>query len=317
MSDETPEGSVLVLAVDVGGTKVESALVDARPAILPGTRFRATTGGDADSDGLARAVTSVIRRSMAAAPAHATVIGAGIGSAGPISTEDGTVSPLNLAAWRRFPLRELVQTASGLTRVTLRLDGLCITLAEHWAGALSGYRTAMGMVVSTGIGGGIIADGRFLGGNSGNAGHVGQIQVRSRMTKTGADHAATLEGVAAGPRIVGWARAGGWTGRSGQDLARDYHAGDPIAIAAVDRSAQAIGEGIASTCALLDLQAVAIGGGFAQVAPDFIERVQAAATDAAALSTIDVRILPAALASDAPLIGAAGLIHRAELLPAG
>jgi glucokinase len=314
---ESPAESAphLALAVDVGGTKVEAALVDPTGALVPGTRHRAPTGASSPSEDIAASVERVIDEALAAAPAGACIVGAGVGSAGPISIERGSVSPLNLPVWRDFPLARLVAERSHLDNVVLRLDGLCILLAEHWAGALQGYRNAMGMVVSTGIGGGLLVEGRLVGGRSGNAGHVGQIQIHTHGG-VGRDLSVTLEGIAAGTRIVEWARQEGWSGHTGEELSAAYGEGDPIAIAAVERCARALGEGIASVCALVDLEAVAIGGGFSRVTPDLFDLIRAAVADVAPLDTIEgVVVLPSALSDEGPLIGAAGLIHRAELLP--
>ena len=311
----TPSSPRLALAVDVGGTKVEAALVDEDARLVPGSRHRAPTGAGSSSASIAASVEQVIDLALAATPDGAELVGAGVGSAGPISLERGTVSPLNLQVWRDFPLRDLVCSRSGIHNTVLRLDGLCILLAEHWAGALQGYRTAMGMVVSTGVGGGLLVEGRLVGGRSGNAGHIGQIQLHTH-TKAGKDLGATLEGIAAGPRIVEWAREQGWSGATGEELAASYREGDPIARLAVERCARAIGEGIASACALIDLEAVAIGGGFSRVTPDLFDLIRATVEAEAPLDTIPgVKVLPSALSDEGPLIGAAGLIHRADLLP--
>jgi glucokinase len=307
-----------VLAIDVGGTKVEAALVDSSGTVLAGTRHRAPTGSTKNAAELDEAIGRVIDETLAAAPRGVDIVGAGVGSAGPISVERGTVSPLNLPTWRNHPLQQRVRERSKLTDVTLRLDGLCILLAEHWKGALQGCRTAMGMIVSTGVGGGLLVEGRLVGGRTGNAGHIGQVQLLTRPDDSvGANQAITLEGVAAGPRTVEWARARGFTGGTGEELAEAYAGGDTVARAAVERSARAVGEAIASVCALLDLEAVAIGGGFSKVTPDYIPLIQATVDEIAPLSTIaGVRVLASALSDEGSLIGAAGLVHRAELLPA-
>ncbi|QJU53080.1 ROK family protein [Herbiconiux sp. KACC 21604] len=309
--------SPLALAIDVGGTKVESALVAADATVLAGTRHRAPTGAGSSADEIADAVGRVIDATLAATPPGSVIAGAGIGCAGPISIERGSVSPLNLHAWRDFPLAELVRERSGLDHVVLRLDGLCILLAELWAGALQGSRNAMGLVVSTGIGGGLLLEGKLMGGRTGNAGHVGQIQLHTRAADShGLDLSVTLEGIAAGPNIVSWAREHGFAGTSGEELGAAAAAGDPLARAAIERSAHAVGEGIASVCALVDLEAVAIGGGFSKVSPDYIDLVQAAVDEVAPLSTIPgVRVLPSALSGDGPLIGASGLVHHPHYLP--
>lgn len=305
----------LALAVDVGGTKAEAALVDDEARVVPGTRYRAPTGAGSSREQIADAVRHVVRSAIATLPDDSHLVGAGIGSAGPIDSARGTTSPLNLSTFQDYPLRDLVAEASGIAEPVLRLDGLCILLAEHWAGALQGYRTAMGMIVSTGIGGGLLVEGRLVGGRTGNAGHVGQIQLHTHES-AGRDHSVTLEGIAAGPRIVAWANAQGWVGSTGEELAESYRNGHPVARAAVKRSADAIGEGIASVCALVDLEAVAIGGGFSRVSPDLFDLIRARIAEVAPLDTIPgVVVLPSALSDEGPLIGAGGLVHRADLLP--
>ncbi|MFB2586952.1 ROK family protein [Herbiconiux liukaitaii] len=302
----------IALAVDLGGTKVEAALVTQDGELLSHTRHRAPTGRKQSREGIARAVETVVTRALQAVPG-AEIGGVGVGSAGPISISGETVSPLNLPAWRSYPLATLVRDLTGL-QPTVRLDGTCIVLAEHWVGALQNYRTALGMVVSTGIGGGLLVDGRIVHGRSGNAGHIGQIQLATRAGP-GLDYGVTLEGIAAGPKIVTWARSQGWAGTSGEDLADAYEAGDKVAILAVQRCARAIAEGISSVGALLDLEAVAIGGGFSKVSQDLFPLIRQSLTEMAPLITMrDIRVEPSALSDDSPLIGAAGLVHRSDLI---
>ncbi len=311
----------LALALDLGGTKVEAALVDPQGVILAGTRFRQPTGPARSSGELAASVDSVVVQALAARPAGAELIGVGIGAAGPIVVRDGAVSPLNLAAWRRYPLRDQVQalvhkSAPGVP-ITLRMDGLCITLAEHWIGAAQGVDNVMGMVVSTGVGGGLILGGQTVAGPSGNAGHIGHIEVAGFDDPCPCGGHGCLEAVASGPHTVSWARSQGFTGSTGEDLGIAYAAGDEVAIRAVRRSGTAIGRAIASATALLDLELVAIGGGFSHVTPDlfgFIAEPIAQRTEFDYIRA--VRVVPSALSSDGPLVGAAALIHRSELVPA-
>lgn len=306
----------LALAIDLGGTKVEAALVDEAGAIVPGARHRAETGAAAASDVsvLARALDEVV----AACRTHARwgeVTAAGIGSAGPIDLSAGTIAPINLPAAHGFAIVAAVRRASGLAEVTLRLDGTCIALAEAWLGAAQGIRNAIVFVVSTGVGGGILSDGRLIAGGSGNAGHIGQVLV----AEIGDDPAAaTLEQRASGPHIVRWAQSQGWTGTTGEDLAAAYRAGDATAVAAVARSARAVGVGLASAATLLDLELAVVGGGFSFVADDYPDQIEAVVRESAINAyAADLRVVRAALGGDAPLIGAAALVHRADLLSDG
>ena len=205
-----------------------------------------------------------------------------------------------------------VRTASGLDAVTLRLDGTCIALAEAWRGAARGVRNAIVFVVSTGVGGGIVSDGRLVAGGSGNAGHLGQILVAD---VDGEPAASTLEQRASGPHTVAWARAQGWAGTTGEELAVSYRAGEDVAVAAVARSAHAVGVGLTSAATLLDLELAVVGGGFSFVADDYPDRIERVVRDSAVNAYAGrLKVVRAGLGGDAPLIGAGALVHRADLL---
>lgn len=303
----------LALAIDLGGTKVEAALVDESGTIVAGSRTRAATGAAAATDVtvVERALADVITHCRAL-PEWDAVTAVGIGAAGPIDIAAGTISPINLPSAHGLPIAALVARESGLSEVTLRLDGTCIALAEAWLGAAQGVDNAIVFVVSTGVGGGIISDGRLVAGRSGNAGHIGQVVVAEIEDSAGAS---TVEQLASGPHIVAWARQHGWAGTTGEDLAADYRAGDALAAYAVARSAHAIGVGLANAATLLDLELAVVGGGFSFVADDYADQIQAAARAASVNAyAARLRVVRAGLGGDAPLIGAAALVHRRDLL---
>ncbi|MDZ8171668.1 ROK family protein [Microbacterium xanthum] len=298
------------LAVDLGGTKVEAALVRGG-TVLAGTRHRTPTGRAADAAALTAAVEDVVRRTLASRPAAARIDGAGIGSAGPVDRHAGTISPLNLPV-ADFPLAAVVsETLREVVRedvpVTLALDGTCIALAEARHGAARDVASSVSMVVSTGVGGGIVLNGDVVPGDSGNAGHVGQLRL-SATAPVDSAREDTVEEIASGPASVRWAQAQGWTGETGEDLSRDAAAGDGLARAAIVRSATAVGQGIASMGALLDVRRYVIGGGFSFVSDDYVQLVQDAARAAAVLPASHVtEVVRAELGGDAPLVGAACL----------
>lgn len=312
---EGPRVTHYALAVDLGGTKVEAALVDAAGAVLAASRHRRPTGAASTSDQLAAAVTEAVRDALAALPAGATLLGAGIGSAGPIAGTTGDVSPLNLGAWRDYPLGALVaQQVPGLP-VILRMDGICIALAEVWMGAAQGESNVMGMIVSTGVGGGLILGNRVIAGPTGNAGHIGHVAVAGFDDPCACGARGCLEAVASGPRTVAWAREHGFTGETGEQLAAAAAASDATARAAIERSATAVGRAIASASALVDLDVVAIGGGFSHVSDDYIALVGAAVAGHSDFGFVTkTRVVASGLSGEGPLIGAAALVHRADLL---
>jgi glucokinase len=286
----------LALAIDIGGTKAEAALVDSNGVLVPGSRFRTPTGRSATSADLEASVLSVIADALATRAPGTTLLGVGVGSAGPITVASGLVSPLNLAVWRDFPLRQLVVDAVPDVPVTLRMDGECITLAEHWVGAAVGYDNVMGMIVSTGIGGGLILGGAAIAGPTGNAGHIGHVEVGGFDDACLCGGIGCVEAIASGPKTVAWANRQGWVGATGEDLAAAYAA-------------------IASATALDDIDIVAIGGGFSRVTPDLFRFIREAIARRVAFGFVTkVKVVPSALSDAGPLIGSAALVHRAALV---
>ena len=306
----------LALGIDLGGTKVEAALVDSDGGVIASSRFRTPTGPTATSADLEAAVASVIARSLAELPEGSELIGVGVGSAGPISVAEGKVSPLNLPVWRDYPFRDLVAGLVPNVPVVLRMDGQCIALAEHWVGAGVGINNLMGMIVSTGIGGGLILRGMTVAGPTGNAGHIGHVEVGGFDDPCLCGGIGCVEAIASGPKTVAWAARQGFVGTTGEELSAAYAAGDEIARAAVARSGRAIGQAIASATALVDLDLVAIGGGFSRVTPDLFDFIRDAIAERAQFGFVTkVRVVASALSDEGPLIGSAALIHRSELVP--
>ena len=287
-----------VLALDVGGTKLAAALVDDDGTVLRAAR--ATT--PADPWPACRALLDEVA-------AGAAVDGVGAGCGGPVRWPDGVVSPLNMPAWQDFPLRQALQEAYAGVPVRVHNDAVCVAVAEHWRGAGRGVDDLLGMVVSTGVGGGLVLGGRLLDGPSGNAGHVGHVVVEPDGPACGCGGRGCLEAVARGPAVVARARSHGSTATDGLELAVQARAGDPVAVAELARAGRAVGTALASVCALLDLRTVVVGGGLAQSGPPLWEPLQRAFAEHARLSFLSgVRVLPAELGAAAGLVGAAALV---------
>lgn len=299
----------VALAVDIGGTKVDAALVTPAGSVLRETVARRPTGRTSTREAIATSIREAAAAALAAGPSGSRVLGIGVGSAGPVDLPAGSISPINLPTAADLAITEVLAGLVPDASVALALDGTCIALAEHWLGELAGCANGLAMVVSTGVGGGFIANGRPVTGTSGNAGHIGQIRVRTRDADDPV--ASTLEAIAAGPGTVAWARSQGWDGQTGEDLAAAYRAGSAIAERAVARSAAAVGEAIATATTLYDLQTVAIAGGFVNVADDYIDRVHASVQQTALHPYARrVRVTRSSLGGDGPLLGAAALILR-------
>ena len=105
--------------------------------------------------------------------------GVGVGCGGPMRWPEAEVSPLNIPAWRGFPLRRWLREMFAGLPVRVHNDAICMAIGEHWRGAGAGARSLLGMVVSTGVGGGLVLDGHLYSGPTGNAGHVGHVSAES------------------------------------------------------------------------------------------------------------------------------------------
>jgi len=149
-------------------------------------------------------------------------------------------------------------------------------------------------------------------GASGNAVHIGHIEVSAMDGESTFGHPGTLEAVASGPHSVAWARRHGWGGTTGEELSRDYALGDEIARATITRAGTAIGQAISSAAALLDLELVVIGGGFSQATPDLFRIIRETVASHHFEFVRKVRVVPSSLSGAGPLIGAAALVHLAH-----
>jgi len=297
--------TTFALALDLGGTKLDAALVDETGAVLPGSRARRATGRDITPAVLGAALVDLVAEARAALPADAAIVGAGIGSAGPVDRRTGGIAPVNMPALAGFDLAAAVGAAvrtAGLDiPVVLGHDGGALALAESWIGAAADAVASLSIVVSTGIGGGFVLNGELMTGASGNAGHLGQTFVGD----------VTLEEIAAGPASIAWARTQGWSGTTGVELGAAAAAGDGVARAAIERSARAVGVGLANASTLIDLDVISIGGGFSRVSEDYIDLVGTALRETAVLEFARrVRVVASALGDEGPLIGAAALVLR-------
>ncbi|MEU7381092.1 MULTISPECIES: ROK family protein [unclassified Streptomyces] len=312
----------LVAALDIGGTKIAGALVDGRGGIL--VRAQRPTPAQEDGDTVMRAVEEVLGE-LGASPLWGRATALGIGSAGPVDASAGTVSPVNVPGWRDYPLVERARAATGGLHVELIGDGVAITAAEHWQGAARGHDNALCMVVSTGVGGGLVLNGRLHPGPTGNSGHIGHISVDLDGDPCPCGSRGCVERLASGPNIARRALAQGW--RPGPDgdtsaaaVAAAARAGDPVAMASFARAARALAAGIAATATLVEIDIAVIGGGVAKAGDVLLAPLRRALTDYATLSFVRrLKVAPAQTGTDAGLVGAAAaaLAARTDVTAAG
>ncbi|MFD5464587.1 ROK family protein [Kitasatospora sp. NPDC127059] len=307
----------LLAALDIGGTKIAGGLVDTDGNLLH--QIQLPTPWE-DARTVLAAVEHVLD-GLARHPRWGRVRAVGIGSAGPVDIEDGTVSPVNIPAWRAFPLRAAVagHPAVHALPVVLGGDAVAMAAAEHWLGAARPYRNALCLVVSTGIGAGLIIDGRLHTGPTGNAGHLGHISIDYAGRPCPCGSRGCVEGLASGTAISRTAAESGWRAPDGDTsaaaVAAAARSGDPLALHAYDRAAQALAAGIAAVATLVEIEAAIIGGGVAASGDLLFRPLRRHLAHYATLPfTARTAVLPAALGTGAGLVGAAALARPA--LPA-
>lgn len=275
-----------ILAIDIGGTKMAVGVVDNDGELLE--REQVPTPDVGDAEGIWRMLAELIGRF-----APFDHFGrCGIGCGGPMSADGELVSTLNIPAWRSFPIAARVRDLTGL-KVGLENDAKALALAEGWVGAAVGCANYLAMVVSTGVGGGIVLDGRLLDGVAGNAGHIGHVVVEPVGSELAGHVRGVLESEASGTGIA--ARIG-----------RPAHEADADEI---ERSGRLVGRAVGSAVNLLDLERCLVGGSVALGfgAPFFA----AAQTEMDRICQLDYsrgrRVEPVGCGDRGPLIGAAAI----------
>ena len=292
------------LAVDVGGTKLAAAVVGSEGEVLNEAR-RPTPRrpGPDDAETLFAALAELITSVLADVP-RATPLLCGVACGGPMTVGGEEVSPLNIPGWRGFPLRRRLAELTSLP-TAVDNDAKALALGEGWRGAAAGCRDFIAMVVSTGVGGGIVLDGRLLDGASGNAGHIGHVNVvpNGRVCACGAR--GCLEAEASGTGIAAA------TGRPAAEAGPDV----------VARTGRLVGRAVGSVANLLDLRLAVVGGSVALGfgAPFFAAAQREIERRSRLEFSQGARVVPAALRQDGGLVGAAAVAYRAfgEMPPGG
>ena len=288
----------LCLAVDIGGTKLAAGLVDRDGCVVASDRVPTPASDEAEI--LFSALGRLVDRVLAQAGDGRRVAVCGVGCGGPMAPEGATVSPLNIPAWREFPLRSRLADHIGLA-CAVDNDAKALALGEGWQGAGRGVRDFVAMVVSTGVGGGIVLDGRLLQGAGGNAGHIGHVVVEPGGRRCGCGGRGCLEAEASGLAIAAM------TGRPPSEADA----------ATVARAGTLVGRAVASVAALLDLQLAVVSGSVALgFGAPFFSAAQAEIAERARLSYARAtHIVPGGLGALGPLIGAAAVGWRAVGVP--
>lgn len=327
----TPENQRYIIGVDLGGTNIVVGAVTLDGSQQFGMHSiptRADLGSDAVVERIAQLVERVAAETMSATGAsRSRILGVGIGSPGPLDRETGVVILTPNLGWTNFPLRDRIATAVQLP-ATLDNDANCATLGEWWLGAARGAQQVVGLTIGTGIGGGLILNGRLFHGVSDVAGEVGHTTIDANGRRCGCGNYGCLEAYASGPAIAERARealAGGEPSAMpavvGGDLSRlsaaiVYDAakqGDRLAQEVVRETARILGIGIANLLNIFNPEVVVLAGGVTQAGDQLFEPMRAEVRRRAFKPAVDAcRIVPGALQGNAGVIGAAATFAQQQ-----
>lgn len=318
-----------VLGIDIGGTKLAAGLVSATGQLL--FDVRRPTPQTSDAEEIFLAVADLARQVVAFAETNRLAPDRiGVGCGGPMLFPQGIVSPLHIPAWQNFPLKQ--RLAGEFNRpVVVDNDAKAFALGEAIWGAGRGARSLLGMIISTGVGAGLVVSGRLQHGASGNAGHIGhlivaspaQLPKRAPLCHCGAR--GCLTAYAAGQALAERARLRLTKNRyrqsmladipaaelSGETISKAAYAGDKLASRLISEAGEAIGYAIAGAAALLDLDRVVLGGGLVQSGSILLQPMQDALTKNLQLSFtrgLEIRLAELGI-GQAGIIGAAALAY--------
>ncbi|HEX5582028.1 MAG TPA: ROK family protein [Gemmatimonadaceae bacterium] len=327
----TSDSARYIVGVDLGGTNMTAALMPEDGSRTIAVRS-VPTHRELGAEGVVARMVELAESSIAAAQAETglareQIVGAGIGAPGPLDLATGVVRVAPNLGWVDFPLRQRMADALGFP-TALDNDANCATLGEWWIGAARGARHVVGMTIGTGIGGGLILDGRIYHGASGVAGEVGHTTIDANGRRCACGNYGCLEAYASGTAIAERAREALTSGES--SLVLELAAGDPALITAqtvydaseagdrlalhiVRETALFLGAGVANLLNTFNPEVVVIAGGVTKAGDSLFEPLRAEVKRRAFRAAVEVcRIVPGVLPGTAGVVGAVAMFKASR-----
>lgn len=314
-----------VVGVDLGGTKIYTALADLRGSILSETRI--PTGAEDGPDAVIGRIAGTCYQVLAAAAGGAPSA-VGVGSPGPLDPDTGVVHRSPNLGWHDVPLKKKLEKILGLP-VLVDNDANLAALGEYRFGAGQWARHMVYVTVSTGIGGGLVLEGRIYRGAGGGAGEIGHMVVDPDGPMCGCGRRGCLESLASGTAMAARARelvasgrgkailaeAGGSPGGvTAVSVSRAAAAGDAEAVEIVSTAGAYLGMGLANVINLINPDRLVLGGGALEAGQLFWANMEKELAARALRPALDqVRVVRAGLGSRSGLMGAVALAINWEL----
>jgi glucokinase len=340
----TPEALPLVVGVDLGGTQIRAAVLRGAKRL---SRVGRLTGEDPAPERVIPRMFDTVHQALAEANVELSEIaGIGIGAPGPLDGHSGIVfCPPNLPGWKDVPLRDIF-AAELKAPIYLENDANAAGLGEYMFGAGLGYQDAVYLTISTGIGGGIIANGRLLSGSKGTAGELGHMTIDRHGPRCNCGNIGCLESLASGTAIARRANERIALGQADGAALLEYalthqrqeqstntpedrhsslttpihvnarmvaeaaQAGIPLAREIIADAADALGFGLVNVIHIFNPQVIILGGGVVQIGDPLLEPARQVVKERAMSVPRDTaQIALAQLGTDAGLVGAGALVY--------
>jgi len=320
-----------VLGIDIGGTNLVVGSVSEDGSILHAMQSEPThaeTGATAVLDRLVALAERVIAQTRREIPG-ASIVGVGIGAPGPLDTKSGIVLLTPNLGWVNMPLRQIIRDRLGLPAM-LDNDANCAVLGEWWVGAARGARHAIGITIGTGIGGGLVLDGKLYHGASDVAGEIGHATIDTEGRRCKCGNYGCLEAYASGPAIATRAREvlvreetasllpsmvdGKLELITAETVYKAAQRGDAVASEIVRDTARYLGVGIANLLNILNADVVVVAGGVTAAGDALFVPLRAEVRRRAFRPAVDAtRIVPGALPGTAGVVGAVATFKMQHL----
>lgn len=300
--------SGLLWGIDLGGTKIEGAILDAARPDAAVHRLRKETGASRGYDFVVSQIVSVVRdlEQVSGMPCPDVI---GMGTPGAVEPSTGTLKNSNTTCLNNRPLRDDVTRALS-RKILLANDANCFALAEAALGAGVGEPVVMGLILGTGVGGGIVVDGRVLDGLHGIAGEWGHNPLVGENHPCYCGRKGCIETVIAGPSLERFHRESGGGSLRLPQIVQRAGEGEKAAVATLERLRDKFGEAIAAVINILDPDAIVIGGGVGNIDMLYSHETRQAIGRFLFNPSLSTRILRPRLGDSAGVFGAAMLAHR-------
>lgn len=292
--------------IDLGGTKIEGVIMDSsRPgeAIF---RLRRETGASLGYQHILSQIEGVIA-DLESASGLTRPAKIGIGTPGAMEPSTGRLKNSNTTCLNDQPIRQDLERLTG-SRILMANDANCFALAEALIGAAAGSCVVFGVILGTGVGGGVVVNGRILPGLHGIGGEWGHNPLRGESHPCYCGRSGCIEGVIAGPSLERFYREQGGDAVRLPEISQRAQAGEKLAIETLERLREKFAESIAAVINILDPDAIVLGGGVGNIPLLYEPRTRECVLAHIFNKELRTRILPPILGDSAGVFGAALLV---------